>query len=503
MSPIAIECKLARIGKGLDVPPEVTDPSFLAGIFASNSTDDIQLTVDSSPLKGSPYYKGLDAVQAYYLHDVLSKVTGISPNNALTKVTTIAVIFANSYGSPEHPEEVGAFGLMFDRGFVTDDDPSNAGQFVNQRRIGCAVFLDAINAGRNNNSEDYTKEVCFTTVHELGHVFNRMHDFANSPSFMSISPTVGAPPYSLSGMTFNQPDRKMLGLCSSSPEVWPGGTNFGTGDDQEHYDDPLRQDRYPHGFGLELLIDMQQREFWRFEPIELDLTLRVVPSVVRSFKIPNALDPGYETFEIFVEEPKGEIRKYQSPEHFCVASKFIDIDPTHSFSRDITIFGQSRGYTFRRAGVHRLWVRMTTPGQGTLESNRLDVNVQSFEPSDETVAEASKVLVHPAVASMLYYRFDSTQGSAERKVASFLKERPKIQSAGQIHYVLGRAQVERSKHAKTREQHEALSRSAAQHFVMAADSPSLGDHSRRHIEKIVATHDLARFNTRSKGRKMG
>jgi predicted Zn-dependent protease len=51
-------------------------------------------------------------------------------------------------------------------------------------REGCTIFLGAIREKREA-VDDYSTEVGFTAVHELGHAFNLCH--VDTPSFMAQS----------------------------------------------------------------------------------------------------------------------------------------------------------------------------------------------------------------------------------------------------------------------------------------------------------------------------
>jgi len=100
---------------------------------------------------------------------------------------------------------------------------------------------------------------------------------------------------------------------------------------------------------------MSRRSFFYFEPVELDVVLSAPSSANRSFRVPDCIDPGYGAFRIWIEEPSGERRIYRSPRIYCAHDELIFVGPKKPFRRDISIFGESGGFTFRRAGVHKVW----------------------------------------------------------------------------------------------------------------------------------------------------
>ena len=123
----------------VDVPAVVT-PEFIADVFRAGSGGDIELAVDASRL-GVPLGHGVVDTFAFDLHAATRTLTG---HVGTGRVTTVAVLYADRYGP--HRD---ALGLMFDRGFVTDDDPGGP-SFKAVPREACAVFLGAIAAARDD-----------------------------------------------------------------------------------------------------------------------------------------------------------------------------------------------------------------------------------------------------------------------------------------------------------------------------------------------------------------
>ena len=69
--------------------------------------------------------------------------------------------------------------------------------------------------------------------------------------------------------------------------------------DADHNDAVKEQTNSP----LVLQIKESQAEFFRFEPVELDITLSC--SKTRGIRIPDEIDPGYDRFKIWITTPNG------------------------------------------------------------------------------------------------------------------------------------------------------------------------------------------------------
>ena len=49
------------------------------------------------------------------------------------------------------------------------------------------------------------------------------------------------------------------------------------------------------------------------------------------------------------------MRLYRSPVRFCSQESSLEISTDRPFVRDLPLFGQAGGYTFKTAGIHRVW----------------------------------------------------------------------------------------------------------------------------------------------------
>jgi hypothetical protein len=454
----------------VDVPAVVT-PEFIADAFRVGSGGDIELAVDASRL-GVPLGRGMVDTFAFDLHTVTRALTGHVDTG---RVKTVAVLYADRYGP--HRD---ALGLMFDRGFVTDDDPGGP-SFKAVPREACAVFLGAIAAIRDDERER-RREAQFSTIHELGHVFNLQHA-ESTPNYLATSPDGRA--FGVNeAFDFIEDHKKLLASCSLNPAVFPGGSQFGS-------DSPLASGNAPRRSRPArppvLRIGIPRDHFFFWEPVELDVELRG-SRAAGAIRVPDEVDPGYQSFVIWIEEPSGERRRYRSPQHYCRARKTLRLEPGAPFRRDISIFGESGGYTFRRSGLHRIWAEFQL-GRTRLRSNALEVDVRSPAKARLHDQEIGRVLARRESRVLLYHRLERFRGRATSALTRLAAEHPRASVTPVLHYAIGRALVTAARARGDRDGGGHLWRRARGHLARAVDGAVLGDHQRRRAVEILQASD--------------
>jgi hypothetical protein len=457
----------------VDVPTIVT-PEFIADVFRAGSGGDIELAVDASRL-GVPLGHGVVDTFAFDLHAATRALTG---HVGTGRVKTVAVLYADRYGPHQD-----ALGLMFDRGFVTDDDPGGQ-SFKAVPREACAVFLGAIAAVRDDERER-RREAQFSTIHELGHVFNLQHA-ESTPNYLATSPA-GRAFVVNEAFDFTEEHKKLLASCSLNPAVFPGGSQFGS-------DAPLASGNAPRRSRRArppvLRIGMPRDHFFFWEPVELDVELRA-SRAAGAIRVPDEVDPGYQSFVIWIEEPSGERRRYRSPRHYCRARETLRIEPGAPFRRDISIFGESGGYTFRRSGVHRIWAEFRLGPRTRLRSNALEVDVRSPAKARLHDQEIGRVLTRRESRVLLYHRLERFRGRATAALTRLAAEHPRASVTPGLHYAIGRALVTAARARGGSEGADRLWGRARGHLARAVDAPALGEHQRRHAVAILQASDPA------------
>lgn len=473
-----LECCIGAISSGLDqYGPLPGLTNFITQHFLAASHGDIVLNCLGPRIVDNPLPPG-SSVSALELHHALSYLTG---NSIKGPISRIGVILADSY-APFEP----ALGVMFDRGFTTDDDPNGVGVFTAVPREGCAVFLGSISRLRGGGGDPFLAEVLFTTIHELGHVFNLQHD-NSSLNFMTSSRNES--PYGSPAYHFNPNQQNWLSQCSVNVKVMPGGSQFMDTGTYGNLDSPGIRSLPSVPFGLELVIDCQPREFWQFEPVQLDIELRRVGESRQYFNVPDEIDPGYRRFRIMIENPSGERHLYHSTKHFCGHNSVLKIGGNTSFRRDIPIFGQAGGYTFRCAGVHRLWIEFEMK-DGVVRSNTLEVFVKPEYGADSVRERDRHHLSNPRIAKVLFYREDLPDGKGVHLLGKYIDSFPDASSAAEIHYVLGRAMLAHAIRGEKRNI-RILHRKAGDHLKRALDHEQLGSYRKYKAESIIDNMSIA------------
>ena len=460
--------------------PGAPAPVRLEELILSNSDEDIILDpvfVEEQDAVSSL----LSEVWPVDLHDRLRQLV----NNSLGEfpIQQLGVIFAPIYAP--RPE---VFGVMFDTGFLDDDQAGIDLTHLGLPREGCAIFVDRIRSARQGGvgNAPYDSaadaQIAFTVAHELGHVFNLMHTQGRD-CFLETSPGgVNAPP--LHWYRFLDHQQEWLGLCSGSDRVQPGRLGF----DSIYYADrgPIRQRRsHPYNDRLKLSIGMRPRSFFAWEPVELDITLKHLGEKGdTAISVPDELDPGYPTFAIWLEQPDGERRRYRATKHYCPSGAVKKLRPGESFHRDMSIFGQSGGYTFGMPGEYRICVEWRIHRRLTLRSNEVTVEVRDEKLREKGARERHQQIRQQtrAAARVLYYR---TGAQRDRTLAALrdLADRrhpDHIKSAAE--YALGRW----LRHQGERNPARAADwfRQARLYLERAAERKALSPHRRRLARQI-------------------
>jgi hypothetical protein len=462
-----IDCVLGATTQASEVVrAALGNGAVIAEAFAEGSDGNIEVTVDLSRLD-SPLAPGAGPVEAYDLHEALAELTK-NPKKP-GRVSRVAVIFADSYG----PESE-ALGVMFDRGFTTFDDPNDTALYTGVPREGCAVFLGAIGMFRNHDPQAVAEEICFNTMHELGHVFNLPH--RNQPrSYMSRSD-----PGRSGARGFVDDHKSLLARCSESPNICPGGSKYGDVGTLSKWIDGDTFNTSPFEDGLRLEVSIEPREFWNFEPVELDVRISVARAR-RSIRIPNAVDPGYSQFRIWIEEPSGERRLYRCPRHYCHTKRRRTIGPGRSFERDISIFAEEGGFTFRKVGVHKVWAEFDVGRRGVLASEPFAVNVLPYPHEDAAGTALRNALVDRGLAQLAFHRRARLPRDLVEHVDALRARLGPLPAVTSLEYALGRALLKGGGK-------ESRAQEAVEQGARLLDSALNGGLPGRHRRTLAETH---------------
>lgn len=422
-----------------------------------------------------------DAVSSIDLHLALRQMTGNDTNPASFPqgVRRIGLILANRFAASP-----GALGIMFDAGFSGDLPDDRA-----VPREGCAVFVDRIREIHAGSDDDYQYQTSYTAIHELGHVFNLWH--VNQESFLKER---DSPEEMFKTLDFADEHWKYLAHATDdmtlSRFVRPGGSRFGERGTLSHVHDVGSEDAVSVGRRgartLKLEIHESQGEFYRFEPVELDVTLSSTSA--RAVTVPDEIDAGYPRFNVWITSPTGERRRYRPPNHYCETFRPpLRIAKGRPFHRDVSIFGQSGGYTFREAGEHRIVATLRLDDGTVLRSNERRVNVLAATDGSKRHDAFRDTLTRPATARLLYYRAGVVGRPLAERVTDFARKHASAAAAAGVYYALGRAMLK----AALRRRGKAAARAkgvALDYLRRALDHPRMTGHRCRKAEELFRRH---------------
>lgn len=434
---------------------------YFQAFSSANGHPDIilSLALDSTIVFG----KAPGPVISTQLHQALRALTR-NPDPP-RPVRNLGILLADTYAP--FPS---AFGIMFDRGFRTDDDKQAPEPAYLVPREGCAVFLGAISKLRPT-VEATDAELTYTAIHELGHVFNLGH--ANGDrTFMARSLEKSARPSAF--WNFSEDHARSLSTCSTSSFVHPGGDAYWDDDAQNRAGESSEAQA-----GLRLAVRTVSRPVWNFEPFELDIKLSLARDASSQRQVPHEVDPGYSRFKIWIESSDG-LRAYRSPRLYCGPQKRVTITRGRPFLRDVSVFAQSGGYTFRRPGMYRLWAEFEVD-RSILRSKVRQIEIKPFDRDATKFAQMRQ----PKHARILYHRSASPRSHALKDLRELVLRAPRSVVTGNVAYAVGRTYEQLTRKARSSEYRATLKRAAEAYLARAHDHDNLGDHARRKAASLL------------------
>jgi hypothetical protein len=418
-----IECHIGRTSTTFNIPDAFKhDPLFIKNHLATGSRGAIQILLKNRVSEPSLAGDNHQLVDALDLHLSTQKLIG---STSKSKPTKIALILADKY--LPRPD---ILGIMFDRGFPTQDDPNRSEVFTGTPREACAIFVGAITELRPNRIH-FNREIEFTTTHELGHLFNLGHtSFPNS--FMATSLHQASFPNDY--FCFSEEQQAWLSECATNPLVHPGGSAFspvtGAGFANEPYNNkPFAQ--------LSLTIDITQKTFACLSPIELDVEIKETLPSGKVFYIPDKLDPGYEEFKIWIHHPDGEKRLFRSPRRYCSFGSKIKLDAGQKIHRDISIFEDCAGTVFSKPGLYQIQAEFNLGRRGLLTSNI--ITLEAIISTKIMTKERADIFSKSHIRNFLYHRSAKCGPNIIGELNEHLRIYPDGTGASAIRYALLRA----------------------------------------------------------------
>jgi hypothetical protein len=362
----------------------------------------------------------------------------------------------------------GQYGMMF-------DDDGREGSFG--PRQGFAVFIEAIKAAMPSASPSALCEfVAYTVVHELGHAFNLWH--VNDTSLMQPHPD----PASLISYSFNDTHASYLALAAGAGTAdyvlpGPGRKPYGTlapgfhSDDDSPYAEPSETNA-----GLFLQIGLSHPTFWSFEPVELDVELTLSGTQAETVSVPDEIDPGYPSFQIWIARPDGERFRFRAQTRFCRPNGERTITRDQPYLRDVAIFRQCGGYTFTTPGRYQVQAGLRLQSGRFLMSNTAECEVMPAEPGSAVWSSASALLQRDDARRLLRYKRQPLSFHDCARMARLADEVPSRVTSAAIHYALGKALVRSAETIPHDSYADDMRRRGESHLRQALGLGQLGRH---------------------------
>lgn len=378
-----IQCKVAALNAGLDTTlfrsPDFAD--FVQGHFRAASGGDIELDVQFDSSKAPLLAAGETAVDGD-LHFAMRSLTQ-NPSRPPLSAMGLLVGF-------QHRSDREMFGLMFDQGIASAPGDLDAAV----AREGAAIFLNPIT--NNRSSAEHDAECRFTAIHELGHAFNLTHSPQDPPSFMSRS-AVNSTAFGAEAYFFEVEQQDPLSRCSTDLSVRHDGSPFSGG--------PSSNTGFllgaPCTHRIRLVVEARPEVCTRYEPIHLDVTLRVPNRAAPAAQVPRMIDPAHERFRIFITDPSGRERRYRNSTHCCPSRRRLKVSSSSPFQRDIVLLTEQGRYTFGAPGVHRIRVEFDVSPRVTLQSS---TEIMILAERDRGWERSVNVLVTLGTTRLLQFR---------------------------------------------------------------------------------------------------
>lgn len=381
--------------------------------------------------------------------------------------------------------EPGAYGMMFD--LDVEDE-------VVGPRQGCAIFVGGIRQALLDSGDTITDDalrefVAYTAVHEIGHALNLWHV---ENSFMQPSPNPISPgPYE-----FVAKQREYLSLAANPRDsrfVLPGHGCADYGQRPDGWqglsdDNTFAAPRTSAEDWLLLRVGLSHAAFHPFEPVELDVVLSFEGAGYSdSISVPNEMDPGYDTFQIWITDPAGERRRFKSLTRFCRSTGSVVISAGRPFHRDICIFRQRGGSPFGAVGRYQIQVAFRISTDRVLFSNTVESRVLQAEPASEAWRAGHEILASNESRKLLRFKSMSPTPYGYERLMYYAQTYASRPTAAAIEFALGKAILNTAKYTvgstQTRKQ---LDDHARSHLNAAAASGALGPHHAEIAEALLA-----------------
>jgi hypothetical protein len=274
-------------------------------------------------------------------------------------------------------------GIMYDNQSRDPDDP--------YPRQGAAAFYASMKSSKiwgNLPPPVFDRNYLRTCVHELGHALNLLHSFdkdrPESPSWMNypwryphgynLPPGWNGTDQFWQNCRFEFDAEELRHLRHHAlMEVIPGGVAFGA----LGHDIPVPMAVAPHKLesapvALYVRTRPERYLFDFAEPITVELKLKnqtEAPMIV-----PDMLNPEFGLLELFIRDPKGQVRPYRPLFKLCGEARTKELPPGEKLYESVFIAYGASGFYFEEPGEYQIWAVYGAGGL-RLRSNALRIRV--------------------------------------------------------------------------------------------------------------------------------
>jgi hypothetical protein len=194
---------------------------------------------------------------------------------------------------------------------------------------------------------------------------------------------------------------------------------------------------------------------------------------------------------VWITEPDGERRRYRPTEQYCPSHRRLALEPGGPFQRDLTLFGSAQGYTFRKAGVHRIEAVFTPRRGAAVRSNAVEMLIKPPKPDSGKYCDLERTFTQQGVARLLYYRQAQPESREVAELAALCERCGRTTAAAGGYYALGRAFARRAMTPGLNDARRFHARTAAQHLRAALRTRHLeGRRAARAEELLEQTRNL-------------
>lgn len=338
-------------------------------------------------------------------------------------------------------------GIMYDSQARDPGDP--------YPRQGAAVFHSTMKRTEvwgDAPPADFDRNYLRTCVHELGHALNLIHSFdkdrPDSLSWMNYPwryPYGYRLPHGWDGtqsfwqkcrFEFDPEELRHL-RHHSLMEVVPGGAAFGALGHELGVPPAASLEQLEAAPVALYLRTRPERTLFQFaEPIRIELKLK--NQAQTPIGVPTMLSPEFGLIEIYIRDPKQQLRRYRPLFRLCGESQTMELPPGEKLYESVFLSYGADGFYFQEPGEYWLWATYRA-GEWQLRSNALRIRV-AFPQSSAEEEIALRTFGHEQ-GHVLYMQGATHLKSGNEQLQEVVERFPDTNLAQHIHLCFGHSQA--------------------------------------------------------------